>query len=200
MAINTECVCVCVYVYVNSAMAAWGSWQTRSHDAINDFEATHVGAMQAKRQTRKSMTIRNTGQWACDHCDCVCDSRIGFYAHSKANQRLTPWCQKEMSQLHVASSTAHTMWIQWWVGTGVFPTWGIETSSDSSFIRWHSHLTITSARSTANLRCSTVACHRQLIDMQQSVMSDIQGDVSREDATRGRQHFIFFTSMAITVQ
>ena len=43
-----------------------------------------------------------------------------------------------------------------------FLTCGIATSSASSFIRWHSHLTITSARSTANLRCSTVACHSHM--------------------------------------
>jgi len=39
-------------------------------------------------------------------------------------------------------------------------TWAT-VSSNSSFIRWHSHFTMTSARSTANLRCSTVACQHK---------------------------------------
>ena len=52
------------------------------HDATDDFEATRVGAIiQAKRHARKTATIRGTGQWACDRCDRVRDSRIGLYAH-----------------------------------------------------------------------------------------------------------------------
>jgi len=33
---------------------ARGSWRPRCHDAIDDFEATRVGVIQAKRQARKT--------------------------------------------------------------------------------------------------------------------------------------------------
>ena len=52
-----------------------------------DFEATHVGAIQAKQQAHKTVTVRSTVQWACDHCDRVWESRIGLYAHRKFRPR-----------------------------------------------------------------------------------------------------------------
>jgi len=68
---------------LNSAPLARASWPSRCRDAIDDFEATHVGAIQTKWQARKTTTVRTTGQWACNRCGRVCQSWIGLYAHRK---------------------------------------------------------------------------------------------------------------------
>ena len=47
---------------LNSAPLAGASWQSRCQDAMDDFEATRLDAIQAKRQARKTTTIRTTGQ------------------------------------------------------------------------------------------------------------------------------------------
>jgi len=62
---------------LNSAQLARASWQSRCH-AIDDFEATRVGAIKTKWEARKTATIR-TGQWTCDRCGRVSESRIGLY-------------------------------------------------------------------------------------------------------------------------
>ena len=46
---------------------------------MEDFEATRLDAIEAKRQARKTTTIRTTGQWTCDRCGRGCESRIGLY-------------------------------------------------------------------------------------------------------------------------
>ena len=73
-----------------------------------------------------------------------------------------------------------------------FLTCGMATSSASSFIRWHSHLTITSARSTANLRCSTVACH--------SHVTSCSCNSKLCHTAQGKQHLtMWFVIVAMTV-
>jgi len=62
---------------LNSAPLARASWPSRCQDAIDDFEATRVGAIQTNGKARKT-TIRTTGQWTCDRCGRICESRFGL--------------------------------------------------------------------------------------------------------------------------
>ena len=50
----TPCVCGIPATQLNSATTARGSRRPRCRDAIDDFEATRVGAIQTKRQARKT--------------------------------------------------------------------------------------------------------------------------------------------------
>ena len=50
-------------VKILGAKTARGSWQSRCHDAIDDLEATHVGAIQAKRQAHKTVDSRHSEHW-----------------------------------------------------------------------------------------------------------------------------------------
>lgn len=51
-----------------SASLAWASRWSCFQDAIDDFEATCVGAIQARLQARKTTTIQTITQLTCDRC------------------------------------------------------------------------------------------------------------------------------------
>jgi len=49
---------------LNSATTARGSWRSRCRDALDDFEATCVGAIQANWHVRKTATVWTVGMWS----------------------------------------------------------------------------------------------------------------------------------------
>jgi len=70
----TPCVCVCVSTIcgippteLNGATTARGPWRSRCHDATDDSEATRVGAIQAKRQARKTRS-HHPEHWTVGMC------------------------------------------------------------------------------------------------------------------------------------
>ena len=91
---------------LNNATAARGSWQTRIVLTRLTTSRPHVLAPSRPSDKLASQLpiIQNTaGQWACDRCDRVCDSRIGLYAHRKAHRD---------EERDPSSTTAHSIYMR----------------------------------------------------------------------------------------
>ena len=61
-------------------------WRSLCKTSIQQFESDRIRALEAKREQRKTATIRSTACYPCQICGQTCASRIGLYSHSRTHQ------------------------------------------------------------------------------------------------------------------
>ena len=65
-------------------------WRSLCKTSIQQFESDCIRALEAKREQRKTATIRSAACYPCQICVQTCASRIGHYSHSRTHQH---WLQ-----------------------------------------------------------------------------------------------------------
>ena len=61
-------------------------WRSLCKTSIQEFESDRIRALEAKREQRKTATIRSTACYPCQICGQTCASRIGLYSRSRTHQ------------------------------------------------------------------------------------------------------------------
>jgi len=61
-------------------------WRSLCETSIQQFEFDRIRALEAKREQRKTATIRSAACYPCQICGQTCASRIGLYSHSRMHQ------------------------------------------------------------------------------------------------------------------
>ena len=60
-------------------------WRSLCKTSIQQFESDRIRALEAKREQRKTATIRSAACYPCQICCQTCASRIGLYSHSRSH-------------------------------------------------------------------------------------------------------------------
>jgi len=63
---------------------------TLHYRSIQQFESDRIRALEARREQRKTATIRSAACYPCQICGQTCASRIGLYSHSGTHQHWSP--------------------------------------------------------------------------------------------------------------
>jgi len=61
-------------------------WWSLCKTSIRQFESDRIRALEAKREQRRTATIRSAACYPCQICGQTCASRIGLYSHFRTHQ------------------------------------------------------------------------------------------------------------------
>ena len=61
-------------------------WRSLCKTSVHQFESDRIRALEAKREQRKTATIRSAACYPCQICGQTRASRIGLYSHSRMHQ------------------------------------------------------------------------------------------------------------------
>ena len=78
--------CSIVPVDLETLVMERSKWRSLCKTSIQQFESDRIRALEAKREQRKTATIRSAACYPCQICGQTCASRIGLYSHSRTHQ------------------------------------------------------------------------------------------------------------------
>jgi len=78
--------CSIVPADLETLLMEWSKWWSLCKTSIRQFESDRIRDLEAKREQRKTATIRSAACYPCQVCGQTCASRIGLSTHFRTHQ------------------------------------------------------------------------------------------------------------------